>query len=114
MRRALGLHPLGDWTDDARDLVVFPQDAYPEHAGSHDYTRAVLNAGPPPRARHRAPRRTPPLALAFLAGVLAFSFTHDASSETWRGLVIAPEHCCAPYDKKSDSPRTPGERDIVR
>ena len=44
LRRSLDLHPLGDWTDDARKLVVFPQDAYPEHAGPHDYTRAVLNA----------------------------------------------------------------------
>ena len=48
VRRSLDLHPLGDWTDDARKLVVFPQDAYPEHAGPHDYTRAVLNAEPPP------------------------------------------------------------------
>ena len=45
LRRSLDLHPLGDWTDDARELVVFPQDAYPDHAGPHDYTRAVLNAG---------------------------------------------------------------------
>ena len=37
VRRSLDLHPLGDWTDDARDLVVCPQDAYPEHAGPHDY-----------------------------------------------------------------------------
>ena len=27
MRRSLDLASLGDWTDDARDLVVFPQDA---------------------------------------------------------------------------------------
>ena len=31
------------WTDDARKLVVFPQDAYPDHAGPHDYPRTVLN-----------------------------------------------------------------------
>ena len=24
LRRSLDLHSLGDWTDDARDLVVFP------------------------------------------------------------------------------------------
>ena len=47
VRRSLDLHPLGDWTDDARDLVVFPQDAYPDNTGRHDYTRAVLNARPP-------------------------------------------------------------------
>ena len=51
LRRSLDLHPLGDWTDDAGKLVVFPQDAYPDHAGPHDYTRAVLNAEPPPPER---------------------------------------------------------------
>ena len=35
---------VGEWTDDARRLVVFPQDSYPKNAGRHDYTRAVLNA----------------------------------------------------------------------
>ena len=24
VRRSLDLHPLGDWTDDARELAVFP------------------------------------------------------------------------------------------
>ena len=55
LRRSLDLHALGDWTDDARQLVVFPQDAYAENAGSHDYTRAVLRAPPSP------PRRPGPL-----------------------------------------------------
>ena len=55
VRRSLELHPLGDWTDDARNLVVFPQDAYPDHTGRHDYTRAVLPAHPP--RRHRSPTR---------------------------------------------------------
>ena len=114
VRCSLDLHPLGDWTDDARELVVFPQDAYPEHAGPHDYTRAVLNVGPPIRAR-RGARIRASLALAFLAGVLAFSLVHDASSETWRGLTVAPEHRCAPYDKKRDYPYPQSvERDIVR
>ena len=45
VRRSLGLHRLGDWTADARELVVFPQDVYPENAGPHDYTRVVLSAG---------------------------------------------------------------------
>ena len=64
VRRSLDLHPLGDWTDDARELVVFPQDSYPDNTGRHDYTRAVLNARPPsgrrsssggtPRDRSRA------------------------------------------------------------
>ena len=38
VRRSLDLHPWGDWTDDVRELVVFPQVAYPDHAGPHDYT----------------------------------------------------------------------------
>ena len=50
-QRSLDLHPLGDWTDDTRKLVVFPQDSYPENAGPHDYTRVVPNAGPPSRRR---------------------------------------------------------------
>ena len=32
VQRSLGLHPLGDWTDDAGELAVFAQDAYPENA----------------------------------------------------------------------------------
>ena len=58
LRRSLGLHALGDWTDDARQLVVFPQDANPEHAGPHDYTRAVPDvpsaSAPAPPSRRRA------------------------------------------------------------
>ena len=54
LRRSLDLNRLGDWTDDARQLVVFPQDAYAENAGSHDYTRVVLNAEPSPLERRRA------------------------------------------------------------
>ena len=53
LRRSLDLHALGDWTDDAGALVVFPQDAYPENAGPHDYTRAVLRAEPSPARRRR-------------------------------------------------------------
>ena len=57
VRRSLDLHPLGDWTDDTRQLVACAQDAYPENSGPHDYTRAVLNAVTAPRRRRRA--RTP-------------------------------------------------------
>ena len=32
-RRSIDLHPIGDWTDDARKLVVFPQDACTDHVG---------------------------------------------------------------------------------
>lgn len=55
VRRSLELHPLGDWTDDARRLVACPQDAYPDHSGPDDYTRAVRRAkaapGRPSRRR---------------------------------------------------------------
>ena len=73
LRRSLDLHALGDWTDDARKLVVFPQDAHLDHAGPHDYTRAVLNAEPPPLERRRARLRAPRshLALSWLTAVVA-------------------------------------------
>ena len=38
-----------------------------------------------------------------------------AAAETWRGLEVAPEHRCSPYDKKADYPYPQSvERDIVR
>ena len=117
LRHSLDLHLLGDWTHDARELVVFPQDAYPDHAGPHDYTRAVLNAEPPPLERRRARPRGPGshLAISCLAAVVALGFLSGVSAETWRGLTVAPEHRCAPYDKKRDYPYPQSvERDLVR
>ena len=35
VQRSLELHPLGNWTDDARKLSVFPQDAYPDPTTTH-------------------------------------------------------------------------------
>ena len=119
IRRSLDLHPLGYWTEDAGKLVVFPQDAYPENSRPHDYIRAVLEAKPsPPRRRGAGPRsgRSGTM-LASLAAVLALTLglVPDASAETWRGLTVAPEHRCAPYDKKRDYPYPRSvERDIVR
>ena len=53
--------------------------------------------------------------LSCLAAVLALGLVADASAETWRGLTVAPEHCCAPYDKTRDYPYPQSvERDIVR
>ena len=40
-RRSLDLHPLGDWADDTRNLVVFPQDAYPARAGRVGLARSL-------------------------------------------------------------------------
>ena len=112
LRRSFDLHTLGDWTDDARKLVVFRQDAYPDHAGAHDYTRAVLHAEPPPHERRCA---RPRAALSGLAAVVALGLVAGVSAETWRGLTVAPEHRCAPYDKKRDNPYPQSvERDLVR
>ena len=112
LRRSLDLHALGDWTDDARELVVFPQDADPENAGPHDYTRAVLRATPSPPRRCGSASR---FALTCIAAVAALGLVAGASAETWRGLTVAPEHRCAPYDKKRDYPYSQSvERDIVR
>ena len=45
-------------------------------------------------------RRTGLAALA----ALAFAVTAAEAAETWRGLVVAPEHRCAPYDKRAQYP----------
>ena len=118
VRRSLDLLPLGDWTDDAGELVVFAQDNYPDKAGPHDYTRAVLSADSPARRRRPGPRkRRPTRALACFAAAVALALVlaHHASAETWRGLTVAPESRCSPYDKKRDYPYPQSvERDIVR
>ena len=119
VRRSLDLHRSGDWTDDARQLVAFPQDAYPDHAGPHDYTRAVLHANPPPPRRRRVgpykPRSSVTLTWLAAGLVLGFTLVSDVYGETWRGLTVAPEHRCAPYDKRRDYPYPQSvENDIVR
>ena len=63
----------------------------------------------------RTPSLWPPLSRVCLAAVLALGLFHIVSAETWRGLTIAPEHRCSPYDKKRDYPYPQSvERDIVR
>ena len=92
--------------------ALTPQDAYPENAGSHDYTRAVLRAHSSPPRRRASPSR---FALTCIAAVAALGLVAGASAETWRGLTVAPEHRCAPYDKRRDYPYPQSvERDIVR
>ena len=59
-------------------------------------------------------RRTAAIALSVLAiaAVLASGHGH-AAADTWRGLAVAPEHRCAPYDR-SDYPYPRSvEREIV-
>ena len=111
----LDLHRMGDWTNDARQLAVFPQDAYPENSGPHDYTRAVLSAEPSSPRRRTRPRSTGSrFALACVAAVTALGIVSGVSAETWRGLTVAPEHRCSDYDKKRDYPYPQSvERDIV-
>ena len=50
---------------------------------------------------HRAHRRTAAIALAMLALVAAGVTGHGQAfaAESWRGLVVAPENRCAPYDR---------------
>ena len=42
------------------------------------------------------------LGLCLLAAVSAGALVGTASAESWRGLTVAPEHRCSPYDKKRD------------
>ncbi len=55
------------------------------------------------------------LAACVVAGVAALAFSGTVLAETWRGLTVAPEHRCAPYDRNRDY-RYPQsiEREIVR
>ena len=89
LQRSLELHPLGDWTDDSSELVVFREDDYAEHAGAHDYTRAVLRAEPSSRERRRVPggARSRFAVTCLAAGVLLGLVT-SVFAETWRGLTV--------------------------
>ena len=50
-----------------------------------------------------------------LVAVVAFALAGTAAAETWRGLTVAPEHRCSPYDKAGDYPYPQSvEREIVR
>ncbi len=53
---------------------------------------------------------------AFALFVVAALFCVDgASAETWRGLTVAPEYRCSPYERKRDYRYSPSiEHDIVR
>ena len=54
------------------------------------------------RNRKGARGRTVTGLLVLVAGALALASA--ASAETWRGLVVAPEHRCSRYDRKRDYP----------
>ena len=119
LRRSLELHPLGDWMDDASELVVFAQDGYPDHAGRHDYTRAGLNAELLPLHRCGARLRGCRLHVSLgcvAAGLgLLLCFAASVSADTSRSLTVAPEPWCASYDKERDYAYPHSvESDIVR
>ena len=50
-----------------------------------------------------------------LAVVVVAAVVGNASAESWRGLTVAPEHRCSPYERKRDYPYPQSiEQDIVR
>ena len=55
------------------------------------------------------------LAACILAAVAALALAGTAQAEMWRGLTVAPEHRCSPYDRQRDY-RYPQsiEQEIVR
>ena len=53
--------------------------------------------------------------LIISAALFATPASSQGTTETWRGLLIAPEHRCSPYDRKQDYPYPQSiEEDIVR
>ena len=48
---------------------------------------------------HRLPRRSAAFALALIAIATVASHGRALAADTWRDLVVAPEHRCAPYDR---------------
>ena len=61
----------------------------------------------------RKPRPAPALACPAATIALGFGLARDVWPETWRGLTVAPESRCAPYDEKRDYPYAQSvERDV--
>ena len=63
----------------------------------------------------RSVRRWRALTVAWLPLLATIAASAEAGGETWRGLTVAPEHRCSPYDRKRDYPYPQSvEEDIVR
>ena len=64
---------------------------------------------------HRLPRRIAALALTTIAIGAAVAAGHGRAlaADTWRGLVVAPEHRCTPYDRAAYPYSQSVEADIV-
>ena len=54
--------------------------------------------------RRAARAKRLPLSLCLMLSGAMLALAGAASAETWRGLTVAPEHRCAPYDRKRDYP----------
>ena len=53
--------------------------------------------------------------LVVSAVLFATLVSSQDAAETWRGLMVAPEHRCSPYDRKRDYPYPQSiEQDIIR
>ena len=50
-------------------------------------------------ARSAARAQRVPLALCLMLSAAVLALAGVASAETWRGLTVAPEHRCSPYDR---------------
>ena len=68
----------------------------------------------PSMQTHRPRPRTAAIALAVLAIAAVLAAGHGlAAADTWRGLVVAPEHRCSPYDRGDYPYPQSVEREIV-
>ena len=54
-----------------------------------------------------------PIVLCLMLSAAVLAFAGGASAETWRGLTVAPEHRCAPYDRDDYPYPQSVERDII-
>ena len=67
------------------------------------------------RAQTGGERRSARLRCRILVVLAGIALAGTASAETWRGLTVAPENRCSPYDKAADYPYPQSvEQDIVR
>ena len=65
--------------------------------------------------RERMIPRVKAIGLLIVSAILfATSAFSENTTETWRGLVVAPENRCSPYDRRRDYPYPQSiEQDIV-
>ena len=85
------------------------------YPGSNDrgYVDGGKNRMKPSHSRNQTNRRG--TLGPFVAVVVALILSTAAYAETWRGLTVAPEHRCSPYERKRDYPYPQSvEQDIVR